>query len=132
MAKNPALKIVTKASRTVNNPTRNLGKHGLNLWQRVTSEYNVSDVSGREILTLACQALDRAESCRAIIDEEGEVITMRSGGVRDHPALRHEIQNRQFVVKALVRLGLDVEPLRAGPGRPPKTHHWTPPLDEEA
>jgi hypothetical protein len=39
------------------------------------------------------------------------------GVVRDHPALKHEIANRSFVVRTLTRLGLNVEPVR-GPGRP--------------
>jgi hypothetical protein len=38
-------------------------------------------------------------------------------GIRDHPALKHELANRSFVSKTLVRLGLDVEPVR-GIGRP--------------
>ena len=38
-------------------------------------------------------------------------------GIRDHPALKHELANRSFVGKTLVRLGLDVEPVR-GIGRP--------------
>ena len=38
-------------------------------------------------------------------------------GIKDHPALKHELANRSFVSKTLVRLGLDVEPVR-GIGRP--------------
>ena len=38
-------------------------------------------------------------------------------GITDHPALKHELANRGFVSKTLVRLGLDVEPVR-GIGRP--------------
>ena len=38
-------------------------------------------------------------------------------GIRDHPALKHELANRSFVSKTLVRLGLNVEPVR-GVGRP--------------
>ena len=47
-------------------------------------------------------------------------------GVRDSfpavyyfPLLKHELAARAFVVRTLARLGLDLEPVRAGPGRPP-------------
>jgi hypothetical protein len=38
--------------------------------------------------------------------EEGAA---NKNGVRDHPALKHELSNRAFVVRTLHRLGLDVE-----------------------
>ena len=52
------------------------------------------------------------------MNRDGEVITTRQG-VRDHPGLRHELASRAFVVRTLQKLGLDVEPLRPAPGRPP-------------
>ena len=78
--------------------------------------YQIDDEGGRELLTLACEALDRAESLRQQIQRDGEVIATRMG-IRNHPALKHELANRSFVSKTLVRLGLDVEPVR-GIGRP--------------
>jgi hypothetical protein len=39
-------------------------------------------------------------------------------GLRSNPLLRDELQNRAFLVRALARLGMDLEPVRA-PGRPP-------------
>jgi hypothetical protein len=38
--------------------------------------------------------------------------------MRDHSLIKHEIAARSFVVRTLARLGLDLEPVRAGPGRP--------------
>jgi hypothetical protein len=84
---------------------------------------SIQDAGGRELLVLACQQLDRAEALKAQIDQEGEVVQTRNGP-RDHPALRHELQARAFVAKTLLRLGLNVEPLRPVPGRPAG---WMPP-----
>jgi hypothetical protein len=84
----------------------------------VLAEYAIEDVGGLMLLQQACSALDRAESLRAEIEADGAIIRTR-GTIREHPALRHELANRAFVVKTLQRLGLDVEPLRSGPGRPP-------------
>ena len=42
------------------------------------------------------------------IDAEGEIVKVK-GVLRDHPALRHELANRAFIAKALVKLGLNLE-----------------------
>jgi hypothetical protein len=77
----------------------------------------LDDVGGQELLAFACGALDRAESLRAQIDREGEIVKVK-GSMRDHPALRHELANRAFVVKTLSRMGLNVEVPARSPGRP--------------
>jgi hypothetical protein len=123
MAKKPALSLVTDRASTGPKPPRSLGKHGTSLWQRVQLEYGVRDVGGVEMLAAACAALDRAERLRTEIDRDGEVIRAR-GLVKEHPALRHELANRAFMVKTLRALGLDVEPLRQGPGRPAHGIGW--------
>ena len=89
----------------------------MSLWARINTEYSIEDAGGRELLTLACQQLDRAEALRQQIDAEGEVVQTRNGP-KDHPALRHELAARAFVAKTLLRLGLNVEPVRPQPGRP--------------
>jgi hypothetical protein len=92
-------------------PPRPLGKHGMALWQSVMAEYEISDSGGVEILVSACSALDRAESLSEAIERDGAIVTV-SGALKDHPGLKHELANRAFVVRALQRLGLDVEPVR--------------------
>jgi hypothetical protein len=131
MRKKPILKVVPAARKGANPPPRPLGHHGQSLFDRVLREYDVSDVAGRELLTLACQSLDRAEALRDAIDRDGEMLMMRNGGMREHPGIKPELANRAFVVKTVGRLGLDLEPLRTtGPGRPPKGG-WAPPRDDE-
>jgi hypothetical protein len=44
--------------------------------------------------------------------------------MKEHPALRGELASRAFVAKMLLRLGLDVEPMRPTAGRPPKNAGW--------
>jgi hypothetical protein len=127
MRKKPDLKLIKPAANG-NAPPRTLGHHGQSLWDRVLSEYDMHDVAGRELLTLACQALDRTEALREAIDRDGELIVSRTGGLREHPSIKPELANRAFVVKTLTKLGLDLEPLRTGPGRPPQPGGWSPPL----
>jgi hypothetical protein len=102
---------------TASQPPRTLGDPGLSLWNRITSEYQIEDCGGLEMLAQACQALDRAETLRSEIERDGEVLRLQ-GTVRDHPALKHELANRAFVVRTLVRLGLNFEPVRPSVGRP--------------
>jgi hypothetical protein len=66
----PRLKLIES---TAGGPPRPLGQHGMALWRSIQDEYEITDAAGVELLTLACQALDRAESCRKQIDEDGEL-----------------------------------------------------------
>jgi hypothetical protein len=119
MGKSP-LKLVSGPALNASGPPRTLGEPGRSLWDRVMIEYDIADAGGRELLALACQALDRAERLREQIDRDGEVIRAR-GMVKNHPALKDELANRAFVARTLQRLGLDVEPLRPNVGRPAGT-----------
>jgi hypothetical protein len=95
-----------------------LGPIGKSLWSDIVAAYEFSDRASYETLFQACSAADRAEKCRVQIDGDGELIKTKTG-FREHPLLKHEIAARSFVVRTLARLGLDLEPVRFGPGRPP-------------
>jgi hypothetical protein len=99
-------------------PPRPLGQHGAALWQKVQSEYRITDCGGVEILAQICAAQDRVEALRERIDADGETVHTRGGVPGAHPALRDELQLRSFIVKSLEKLGLNVEAVRP-PGRPP-------------
>jgi hypothetical protein len=123
MAKKPPLKLVTASSENGPQPPRKLGKPGRALWDRVMGEYDIRDTGGVEMLTLACQALDRAEALREEIDADGEVLRVR-GTIKDHPALKHELAARAFVVRTLARMGLNYEAVRPSVGRPAGRLGW--------
>jgi hypothetical protein len=109
---------VVESGATALDPPRPLGPEGRGLWDRVQREYDVSDPAGIEFLTLAAEALDRSQSLSEAIARDGEIIRTPAG-IRTHPAVREELANRAFVTRTLQRLGLNFEPLRSGPGRPP-------------
>jgi P27 family predicted phage terminase small subunit len=118
MAKKPRLTLVDLTSKTPPPPST-LGKSGAKLWEAIQSEYRIADSGGRALLLQACTAIDRADECSETIDREGMMIRTSNGGRREHPLLRLELANRAFAMKSLHRLGLDIEPPRPGPGRPP-------------
>lgn len=115
-SKKPPLKLVARADDPTE-PPRNLGQHGLNLWRTIMTEYEIDDSGGREMLAQACVALDRAEECAADVDRDGVTVRTKHGP-KDHPALRHELANRAFIVRTLSKIGLTVEAVRPI-GRPP-------------
>jgi hypothetical protein len=124
MSRKPPLTIVGPGT-TLPSPPRTLGPPGLALWNRVQAEYGIRDCGGVEILCLAAQALDRAESLSEAIAEDGQTIHTRTG-VRAHPALRDELANRALVARLLSKLGINVEPIKP-PGRPASGLGWIPP-----
>src|SRR5215207_1920914 len=111
------LKVVPATPVNPSAPPSDLGELGQKLWRSIMEEYSIDDAGGRELLTQACKALDRAEACAEHIKRDGEVIRTKAGP-KDHPALKHELANRAFVVRTLARLGLDVEAIKPV-GRPP-------------
>jgi hypothetical protein len=106
-------------------PPRTLAPPGLGLWNRIQAEYAIRDSGGVEILCLAAQALDRAESLSTAIAEDGQTIRTRTG-VRSHPALRDELANRALCARLLSKLGINIEPVKS-PGRPTSALGWIPP-----
>jgi hypothetical protein len=105
-----------------NGPPRPLGRHGTELWQRITTEFVIEDASGIELLTLACEALDRAQNCSEQIAETGELLKVKNG-FRENPLCKVELANRAFITRTLARLGLEHEPQKAI-GRPTSPLEW--------
>jgi hypothetical protein len=119
----PPLALVTGEIESYATPLRPLGHHGQRLWSLVQSEYGISDVGGREMLTQIAELLDRAEELRETINRDGAVIYSKSGP-RLHPACHEETSLRVAIGKMLERLGLNLEPLKS-PGGQPHSTGWT-------
>lgn len=120
----PPLHLVTANDANWSDPPRNLNKYGRALWDRVMAQYAVEDAAGIELLLLACEGTDRIWALRQEIEHDGAVIRLRNGAIREHPALKAEVAVMSFVTRTLARLGLDVEPIRATPGRPTLHDQW--------
>jgi len=74
------------------------------------------------ILQLACQALDRAQDAQAALDKYGLTFESKDGTPRPRPEVRIR-ENAEISFARLIReLALDIEPVRDGPGRPPRLY----------
>jgi hypothetical protein len=121
----PALSVVSPEP-IGRSPPRDLGQHGRKLWDEVQAAYGITDRGGDELLAQCCAACDRAEALAEAIARDGSVVYSRTGVPRSHPAAKDELACRAFVVRTLERLGLNVEAVKPGPGRPPSAFGWTP------
>jgi hypothetical protein len=88
-------------------PPAHLGEAGAALWGRLAAAYEL-DVGDREVLRLACEALDRADSLRCRIEQDGAVIADRHGVPRAHAGIRDETASRALCARLLARLGIGV------------------------
>jgi len=82
----------------------------------IQSEYKIDDAAGIELLAQVCECADRIGCLAERIDADGEVIETKAGP-KVHPAVKEELAGRNFIVKTLQKLGLNLEPVRAV-GRP--------------
>jgi hypothetical protein len=118
------LSLVSENSRL--DPPGELGPAGAALWRKIQAEYAIDDIGGRALLEQICGAVDRIESIKAAVAEDGPVLRSRKGGVRVHPCLQAELQNRALVMRGLEKLGITVEPIKPH-GHPTKPTGWIPP-----
>jgi hypothetical protein len=113
----PMLTVVSGALATIIEPPSTLGEPGAKLWRSVMKQYDIRDAGGLAILEAACAARDRRTDWAAIITQEGPMIRTKQGP-KEHPLIRHEREERALECRLLQKLGLDVEPVRPGVGRP--------------
>jgi hypothetical protein len=123
--KKPAFSVVSPDATGIP-PPRPLLPDGRALWDAVMKEYAIRDAGGLELLCEAAQALDRAQELAGAIAADGAIIYGKSGP-RAHPGVKDELACRAFVVRTLERLGLNIEALKPGPGRPTQPLGWIPP-----
>jgi hypothetical protein len=100
----PSLTVIDLTpSPTDAEPPRALGRAGTEVWVRIAGNYDITDEGGRELLSQICEASDRLAELQETIKRDGAIT---------------EIAQRSFIVRTLQRLGLNLEPLHPGPGRP--------------
>ena len=119
--KPPTMTLVSASLPPANPPLRPLAKDGRQLWDAITSEFDITDAGGRELLQQAAEALDRVSALRAAIERDGEIVQTRTGP-KEHPGLRTELAGRAFITRTLQRLGVNLEPVRPTVGRPPMAY----------
>lgn len=88
---------------------KHLSREAQALWDRLQSDFDLTDAAAKALLRQACESYDRAESARRIVRAEGMVIRDRFGQQRPHPMLNVERDARAAVVSAIRALRLAPE-----------------------
>jgi len=94
-----------------------LSKEAKKIFRGLCLEYQIYDMAGLRILRVACEAFDRAQSCREAIDQDGLTVQDKNGQVKPHPLIAAERDSRAAFLAGLKALNLDLEPLKTV-GRP--------------
>ena len=79
------------------------------MWQRLMADYQLDDSAALALLQAACEAYQRAQEARALIDKAGAVITDRFDQLKSHPAVAIERDSRAQMISALRALRLSPE-----------------------
>lgn len=98
-------------------PPAHLSAEAKEWWQRLTEQYEFEDHS-LLILASALEAFDRMRQAQKLIKRDGITFIDRFGQRRQHPATLVERDAKGVLLRHLKALGLDLEPLNDGPGRP--------------
>jgi P27 family predicted phage terminase small subunit len=99
-------------------PPSHLSAEARKIWDELLSEYVIEDTAGLKILRVACEAFDRCQSARRLIDADGMTVIDKAGQTKSHPLLPIERDSRAAFLAGLKSLNLDYEPSKAV-GRPP-------------
>ena len=105
----------------MNKAPGHLSKEARNWWEALMQEYELNEPAGRLLLQTAMEAHDRLKQAQKVIKKDGAVIKDRFEQQKPHPLLNVERDSRSQMIQALKALNLDIEPLRDGPGRPPRS-----------
>lgn len=101
-------------------PPRHLSTATTKWFRSVVADFDLAD-HHLHLLTLACEARDRAEQARIILEKEGVTILDRFGVPKAHPAVAIERDSRIAFARLLRELGLSDGDAEAP--RPPRLEY---------
>lgn len=90
-------------------PPAHLAPETADWWRAVLGEYEL-EAHHLRLLRLACEAWDRCQQARDILDRDGLTTETDSGGLKTHPAVAIERDARLAFARLLRELDLDAEP----------------------
>src|ERR1019366_2189247 len=98
-------------------PPKGLSREASSIWRRIVDDYEL-DSAGLLILRNAMESLDPLRQAEAAVAAEGLTVKDRFGQSKQNPNLLTLRDAKASLLSHLKQLGLDLEPLHTGPGRP--------------
>lgn len=90
-------------------PPAHLAPETAGWWCAVLGEYHL-EAHHLRLLRLACEAWDRCQQARVILDRDGMTTGTETGGLKAHPCIGIERDARLAFARLLRELDLDAEP----------------------
>jgi P27 family predicted phage terminase small subunit len=90
-------------------PPAHLAPETADWWCAVLAEYHL-EAHHLRLLRLACEAWDRTQQAREILDRDGLTTQTETGGLKAHPCIGIERDARLAFARLLRELDLDAEP----------------------
>ena len=90
-------------------PPAHLSPSSRQWWETTVALYELQEHHLR-LLQLACESWDRCQAARSALDREGLTVPSAGGGVRAHPCIAIERDDRLAVARLVRELDLDTEP----------------------
>jgi P27 family predicted phage terminase small subunit len=100
-------------------PPEHLSEEAASWWTRIVSRWDLDDAA-LLVLEGAMESFDRMREAQKVIAAEGITIPDRFGKPKQHPATLVERDAKGALLRGIKSLGLELEPLNPGPGRPLK------------
>jgi len=95
-------------TQNLDSPTH-LAPETADWWRAVLDEFAL-EPHHRRLLRLACEAWDRCQQAREILDRDGLTTETESGGLKAHPCIGIERDARLAFARLLRELDLDAGP----------------------
>jgi phage terminase small subunit len=92
-------------------------ENGLQFWEKVLSEYELSEAHDLARLRMACSCLDDIKEAEKQITKDGRFITDRYGQIKEHTALKSIRDNRIIFCRIIRELALDINVPETRPPR---------------
>jgi P27 family predicted phage terminase small subunit len=92
--------------KTTPKPPTHLSAAAKALWLRLFNDYALEDAAGLLLLQSACEAYDRLQEARRILDKEGAIVKDRWQQAKPHPAtgVERDARNQMHGALRLMKL----------------------------
>lgn len=101
-------------------PPKHLSRRMQAYWRAIVSDFLLAPHQ-LELLRRTCEAADRADEARELLDKQGLTVTDRYGQTKPHPAVNIERDARLALARLIRELALSPEEPPEPHGRPPRT-----------
>ncbi len=99
---------------------KDLKKTGKIFYNKVLSEYELTDAHDLERLAMAAKCLDNVKEAENRVSSDGMFTRNRYGNTTEHPGLKTIKDMRLLFIKIIRELGLDITP--PADSRPPRQY----------